>query len=511
MTDASIALNRFGLGARPDEPAPTDGRRWLLDQFGRFEARPAAIAGAAASATVSTALAQYFDEQRQLRRAAGGAPGRPAQSAAMPVSATAMQGMTPMQPAAGAPTPGGATPDALMVARRFAGQQAQQYYGSAVAARTGAALLAPAPFVERLVHFWANHFAVSADKLEVIGLAPTLEFEAIRPHVLGKFGDMLGAVERHPAMLLYLDQAQSVGPNSPIGARAAARAALQTGPQAQRRIGLNENLAREIMELHTLGVRTGYAQADVTEFARALTGWSVAGLAQGAAQRFTGTAGQPGSFVFAAPLHEPGDRTIMGRRYPQDGERQAQAVLDTLATHPATAQHVATKLARHFAGDTPPPAMVARLQTAFLRSGGDLPTVYRALIASPEAWVAGPVKFRTPWEWAVGSLRALGYRETPAGATVGLLNQLGQPLWRPGSPAGYDDIAGSWAGPDAVLRRVEAAERLASRAGPIDARALGDKLFPASLSPATAQAVARAESPGQALALLLVSPDMMRR
>ncbi len=130
---------------------------------------------------------------------------------------------------------------------------------------------------------------------------------------------------------------------------------------------------------------------------------------------------------------------------------------------------------------------------------------------SPEAWVAGPVKFRTPWEWSVAALRALGYREVPAGPTVGLLAQLGQPLWRPGSPAGYDDIAASWAGPDAVMRRVEAAERLAARATQVDARALAPKLFPGALDPATAQAIARADSPGQALALLLVSPDMMRR
>ncbi|MDB5711177.1 MAG: hypothetical protein JWL96_3247, partial [Sphingomonas bacterium] len=394
--------------------------------------------------------------------------------------------------------------DPVAQARQFARRQGRDDYAIAVGARMTTALTSPAPFVERLVHFWANHFAVSADKLTVVGLSGTLEFEAIRPHVLGKFGDMLGAAERHPAMLLYLDQAQSVGPNSPIGARVASRGA--------RKIGLNENLAREIMELHTLGVRTGYSQTDVTEFARAMTGWTVSGLGRGVGARFTGTDGPAGAFVFAAPLHEPGGRTIMGKRYDEGGEHQAQSVLNDLAVHPSTATHLATKLARHFAGDTPPPALVERLQATYLKTGGDLPSVYRVLIEAPETWAPQSVKFKTPWEWSVSSMRALGVKTLQPLAITGLLNQLGQPTWRPGSPAGYDDIAASWAGPDAVMRRVEAAERFAARAnGAIDARALAPKLFPAAVSPATTRALANADSPGQALALLLVAPEFMRR
>jgi uncharacterized protein (DUF1800 family) len=202
----------------------------------------------------------------------------------------------------------------------------------------------------------------------------------------------------------------------------------------------------------------------------------------------------------------------MGKAYAQDGEAQASAVLTDLSVHPATAHHIATKLARHFAGDNPPPAMVARLEKAFLSSRGDLPTVYRALIASPEAWAAAPAKFKTPWEWSVSSYRALGVADVPAKAMQGLLDQLGQPMWKPGQPIGYDDTAASWAAPDAVLRRVEAAQRFASKAPPsLDARALAPQLFPAALSPMTTQALSRAESPAQALALLLVSPEMMRR
>lgn len=202
----------------------------------------------------------------------------------------------------------------------------------------------------------------------------------------------------------------------------------------------------------------------------------------------------------------------MGRQYAHEGERQAQAVLSDLATHPATATHICTKLARHFAGDAPPPALVTRMQAAYLASAGDLPTVYRVLIDSPELWGAAPVKFKTPWEWSISTLRALGARQVQPLQLTGLLGQLGQPTWRPGSPAGFDDIAASWAGPDALMRRVEAAERFAARTGgTIDARLLAQKLFPGSLSQSTSRSLAGAESPGQALALLLVAPEFMRR
>ena len=508
MANANIALNRFGLGARPDDPAPDDPQRWLASQFDRFDPRPPPIAAAPGRRVVAGELADYLRQTRDLRQQRN----RP-----NPVNATQAGTMPGMQVSArefdrATMTPGtqtvdqvrNGTDDAVQAIRQFIRKQSRDNYVGAVGARVTSALTTPAPFIERLVHFWSNHFAVSADKLTVIGLSGLLEFEAIRPHVLGRFGDMLNAVERHPAMLLYLDQAQSVGPNSAIGSR--------FGQRGNRKLGLNENLAREIMELHTLGVRTGYDQADVTEFARAMTGWTVSGLGRGPGARFSGTDGPPGEFVFARPLHEPGTRTIMGKHYDQEGERQAQAILNDLAAHPATATHLATKLARHFAGDTPPPGLVARMEAAFLKSGGDLPGVYRVLIASPEAWVATNPKFKTPWEWSISSMRALGMQTAEPAMATGLLNQLGQPVWRPGSPAGYDDIAASWAGPDAVMRRVEAAERFALRAGAtIDARTLAPKLFQAGLTPATVQALAHAESPRQALALLLVAPEFMRR
>jgi uncharacterized protein (DUF1800 family) len=303
-------------------------------------------------------------------------------------------------------------------------------------------------------------------------------------------------------MLVFLDQAQSIGPDSQAGAFAAMR--------GRKQLGLNENLAREIMELHTLGVRTGYTQADVTEFARALTGWTVSGLGRGPAARLIG--GSAGQFQFAAMLHEPGARTIMGKRYAQDGEAQARAVLLELAASPATAKHLSTKLARHFAGDDPPAALVDRLSKAYLASGGDLPTVYRTLIESPEPWAPRSLKFKNPWEWSVSALRAVGSRELEPKMAANVLRQLGQPTWQPGSPAGWDDIAASWAGPDALVRRVEIAQRIGEKAAStVDARALAEKLYPGSLSEPTRTAIARAESPAEGLALLLVSPEFVRR
>ncbi len=487
MIDTLIAATRFGLGARPEDARPNDAPRALLAQFDRFDPRPAAYGGAPTRAVVAKGLADYLEDARAARQAMGG--GKRAQAEAM---------------ADGKVTPDSALKDALKQTRKFVRDESRAHYLALVGARANAALATPAPFVERMVHFWANHFAVSADKLTVIGMAGLLEAEAIRPHVLGTFENMLIAVEQHPAMLLYLDQAASIGPESSVGARVAARGV--------RKIGLNENLAREIMELHTLGVRTGYGQSDVTEFARALTGWTVAGLGRGPLARFAGADGAPGDFAFAAPLHQPGTRTIMGRTYAEGGVAQARAVLHDLATNPATAKHIATKLARHFAGDAPPQALVDRLAASFQTTGGDLPSLYRVLIAAPELWQAAPGKFKSPWDWSISALRAVGTTTVEGQAVAGLQTQLGQPVWRPGSPAGYDDNDASWAGPDALMRRVEAASRIATRAGnAIDVRKTAAQVLPDGGNAETLAALARAESPVEGLALMLVAPQFMRR
>lgn len=491
MTEVAIALNRFGLGARPSDAAPADPRAYLLGQFDRYRPRPPAIAAAPSRAEVAGRMADFLADRREMNEAVRSAQRAAAGNAAKPNVAP------PARPTAMPPGAKGAEGDARLDMRAD--------HLAMVAARTDQALGAEAPFVERLVHFWANHFAISVDKFAVIGLGGLLEFEAIRPHVLGRFGDMLTAVESHPAMLLYLDQAQSIGPESAVGARIGAR--------GKRNAGLNENLAREILELHTLGVRAGYDQADVTEFARALTGRTLPRLTRVPGIDRLGLDSRPaGEMLFVPEIHEPGPRRIMGKAYAQDGAAQADAVLADLAVHPATARHIATKLARHFAGDDPPPALVGRLERAFLASGGDLPTVYRALVEAPETWASAPVRFKTPWDWYVSALRAAGTREATGQATVGLLTQLGQPVWRPGSPAGYDDIDASWLGPDALSRRVAVAERLAARTPPaVDARTLAPHLMPGPIRPATSEAIARAEGPAQAFALMLVSPEFLRR
>jgi uncharacterized protein (DUF1800 family) len=483
-TDAAIAINRFGLGQRRDEAIPAEPKRWLLDQFAAFEPRPTVLASVPTSAAMA---AQYHEFLLKIRDALG--------SKGNPELAT-------IPPMAGAP----AAPPPAKSARMEVQQELRQGYRASYIAlasgRIAAAVASPAPFAERLTHFWANHFAVSADKLESIGLAGTLEFEAIRPHLFGGFADMLLAVERHPAMLLYLDQAQSIGPDSMIGARAAGRG------NAKRKVGLNENLAREIMELHTLGVGSGYTQADVQELARGLTGWSVGGFVR----RPIGIEATDGAFVFQTDWHEPGARTLLGVRYSQSGYHQGEAMLRALAVHPATAHHLATKLARHFVADEPPPALVARLAAVHLSTGGNLTALYRALVDAPEAWTTPLAKFKTPWDWTISSLRAVGMRTAPDAKTVGALSELGQPVWRPGSPAGWDDIAASWAAPDALLRRVEVAQRVAAAVGDrLDARALGPQLMPGVWSPSTAAAIAKADSPSQGLAMLLVAPEFLRR
>ena len=505
MDKVAIALNRFGLGRRPWEALPADPRGYLLGQFACFSPTMPGGDGLASHGAMAEDILEYRAAivNAALRAKAGmAAPpvASPAANAPMtaPGAASAMPGKSPVS-------------DAKKAARVEMRQFARAQYIAQVGVRVRSAVATDTPFVERLVHFWANHFAVSVEKLESTAFAGLMEFEAIRPHVTGKFEDMLIAVEQHPAMLLFLDQARSIGPDSAFGGRARPLAA-----GLGRKIGLNENLGREILELHTLGVRSGYTQADVTEFARALTGWTVSGLGAGPyARRQADVA--PGDFIFSSQLHEPGARTILGKRYAQDGEAQARIVLGDLARHPATARHLATKLARHFVTDNPPPGLVARLEKAYLSSGGDLPTIYRALVDAPESWTPAPAKFRDPWLWTVAALRTTSGKngtipgDIPDKQIANWFNQLGQPVWKSGSPAGWDDVAASWAAPDALLRRVELAQRFAMiLPANADARGLAPELFGAALSPSTRAVLANAESPKQALALMFAAPEMLR-
>ena len=345
--------------------------------------------------------------------------------------------------------------------------------------------------VERLVAFWSNHFAISLAKGGPTRVsAGAFEREAIRPFVLGRFSDMLLAVESHPAMLFYLDNQQSFGPDSPAG-------------QKQNR-GRNENLGREILELHTLGVNGGYSQSDVIALSNMLTGWRFAGR--------DGKLGPPGSFVFQANVHEPGPQRLLGGDYPQGAQDQAEAALLALARRPETARHLATKLAKHFVADAPPPALVDRLAQVFVKTDGDLHAVALALIDAPEAWLAPATKMRTPWEYCLASARLLGWSPDDPGPILSSLSMLGQPLWQPPGPNGFPDDSAAWASPEGMKIRLDLAALWANRLrDPPDPRETLDAGFGAAASPETRQTVARAETRAQGLALLLMAPEAQRR
>jgi uncharacterized protein (DUF1800 family) len=308
--------------------------------------------------------------------------------------------------------------------------------------------------------------------------------------VLGRFADMLKAVEQHPAMLFFLDNQQSSGPDSPAG--------------QNRKRGLNENLAREIMELHTLGVGGGYTQDDVTSLARIITGWTFAGR--------QGQLGTPGTFVFNANAHQPGPQPLLGKTYDGTGLAQGEAALADIARHPSTAKFIATKFARHFVADEPPPALVARLQEVFRKSDGDLGLLAMTLLDSDEAWQAPPTKIRSPYEYLVATGRLLGQIPDEPSRYLGGLNQLGQPLWSPGGPNGFPDTNAAWAAPEGMKLRLEIAAQVASHlADNVDPRNLLELVAADAASSETRHTVERAESRQQALALLLMSPEFQRR
>jgi uncharacterized protein (DUF1800 family) len=352
-------------------------------------------------------------------------------------------------------------------------------------------VIADCGFAERLVAFWSNHFCISANKGGLARMwAGSFEREAIRPHVLGHFGDMLKAVEQHPAMLFFLDNQQSLGPESRAG--------------QNRKRGLNENLAREIMELHTLGVGGGYSQDDVTSLARIITGWTFAGR--------QGQLGAPGSFVFNANAHQPGAQRLLGKTYENNGVAQGEAALADIARHPSTAKFIATKFARHFVADDPPPALVARLQDTFRNTDGDLKALTFALLDSDEAWQAPLTKLRSPYEFLVATGRLLGRIPEDPGRYLGSLNLLGQPLWSPSGPNGFPDTNAAWAAPEGMKLRLDVSAQVASRlADNIDPRNLLELVAADAASPETRRTVEHAESRQQALALLLMSPEFQRR
>lgn len=355
------------------------------------------------------------------------------------------------------------------------------------------AVITSEPFKERLVQFWSNHFAVRAKNIYVKLLLPWFEHQAIRPHVTGRFHDMLLAAESHPVMLTFLDNVRSIGPGSPEGVK--------------RGLGLNENLAREIMELHTLGVNGGYTQADVMEFAEALTGWTVADQTRDPEDRF-------GAFVFEADFHEPGDVTLFGKSYRAEGIEQGQDILADLAAHPSTARYLSYKLAQHFIADEPAEADVARLADVYLATGGDLGEVYRALIGLDSLWQSPLSKFKQPWDYGLSSLRVLNVMPDGdiARALFRQVRAMGQPPYMPPGPQGWYDRADDWADASSLLNRIEWAQivaRLAVRDNDpedVAARALGPLL-----RADTRRLMDDARNDEEALALLIASPEFQYR
>jgi len=473
--EAALALHRFGLGPRAGSIAAiaSDPRGALLADLERPDAGRLENGDLLTSAVAARAAFEFQRAQRVARRAERAAREANAQT---PMAGAAGTEMKPAEQSALPPArpPGPTVP--------------QQIYLDEAKARIHAALGAEIGFAERLVWFWSNHFCVSADKGGVRPICGAYEREAIRRHVVGRFADMLLAVESHPAMLIYLDNARSIGPNSFAGLR-------------QKR-GLNENLAREILELHTLGVRSVYTQEDVTSFANVITGWTVIGFRQDPARA--------GEFVFNANMHQPAAQNVIGKSYADTGVEQGRAVLAALARHPATAKHVASKLARHFVADEPPPALVERLAKRFLDTHGDLKEMAKTLVNAPEAWATSRGKIKRPGEWIVAAFRAAGVTPPEIGPVMQAHNLLGEPLWRPSAPKGFPDDSAPWM--DGLAQRLDIANLLARRVGEqVDPREVFEETLAPLASTETRQAIMRAESRPQALALLFMAPEFQRR
>jgi uncharacterized protein (DUF1800 family) len=482
---AALALHRFGFGPRPGSIAAIapDPRGAIAADLDRPKAgQIIAAAGLMTSGAANRATFEFFAERNAKARVAKLRDDEAKRVAAESGAAGMMEVKPEMQ--AEAAKPPTAAPAANTPATPPPETVPQQIFFAEGRARFDAAIGAEVGLVERLVWFWSNHFCVNVDETVMAG---AYEREAIRPHVLGRFVDLLQAAEGHPAMLLYLTNTLSMGPNSVAG--------------INRTRGLNENLAREILELHTLGVRTGYTQEDVTSFAKVITGWTI-----------LPTDTNPehgGEFLYHQRLHEPGPQTVIGKSYRDTGVEQGRAVLADLARHPATAKHVAFKLARYFVADDPPPTLVARLEQRFNETEGDLYEVSKALVTSQEAWAEERVKIKRPSEWMVAYLRAARFTGDIR-AMNGGMNRLGEPLWRPPAPRGFPDENGAWL--DGLSHRLDIANNFSQRnADRLEAATMLETALGPLASEETRRAIARAETKPQALTLMLMAPEFLWR
>jgi uncharacterized protein (DUF1800 family) len=494
-TQAVFALHRFGLGPRAGSLAAMGGdpRGALIADISRPRAAQIIAPDLPTSPEAARAAFAFRQQRREQRLAArtepdSARPARPGRDSAVAPAPSAAPGAATRNDMANDTAPQTPALEAGPRRARIDGVPPlpQQIFLREARARLDAALTADIGFAERLAWFWGNHFCISADKGPLRAVVGAYEREAIRPHVAGRFAEMLQAVESHPGMLIYLDNARSIGPDSIAG--------------RNRGKGLNENLAREILELHTLGVRTVYTQTDVTRFAAVITGWTVVPPREP----------QGGSFIFNPRMHEPGAQTVIGKTYPDGEFEQGKAVLATLARHPATARHIGAKLVRHFVSDEPVPALADKLARRFMATDGDLKEVAIALVSAPEAWDAAHRKLKRPGEWIVASLRAAGVAPPEIAPVMQAQNLLGEPLWRPAAPKGFADEEAAWI--DGLAQRLDVSNELARRfAGRVDPSAAVETGLGPLASEETRTAIRRAESRPQALTLLFMAPEFQRR
>jgi uncharacterized protein (DUF1800 family) len=460
--EAAIAAHRFGLGARPGEidTASTAPKAWLLKQLDSPPEQPVPIDGGDPFKSSGDLVADLLEYRKG-------------------VQASKMQA-TADKPA----------PDPV---KEFFKTRVTQYTRE-MAGRFAVGFTTQKPFAERLVWFWSNHFVVSALNPAAITFVGAFEREAIRPNIAGKFEDMLLASTRHPAMQLYLDNAQSIGPDS-IAGRIVGK-------------GLNENLGRELMELHTLGVDGGYTQADVIALAKILTGWSID--RQG---------GEGNGFRYYPARHEPGDIVLRGKTY-NGGEDAGVQALKDLAHDPATARHIAKKFAVAFIADNPPQASVDRLAKNFTQTNGDLRALAETAVYDPVAWKPGSGKMRSPVEYTTAAMRLVGWphgndkadQNKQVQGVMAATRMMGEfPLAAP-SPKGWPDESDAWDGADALLNRIQWAKELGNRIpASVDTMSIAEMGMGALLQTDTRAAIKSTANAGEAMALLISSPEFQRR
>jgi len=389
----------------------------------------------------------------------------------------------------------GQKPDRALI--RAQSKKARIILHEAVQARLMQAIESPKQLQELMVDFWYNHFNVYGQKeLDRLWVGD-YEREAIRPYVLGHFRDLLEATAKHPAMLFYLDNWQNVNPNNVM---------KRHGKKSR---GLNENYARELMELHTLGVNGGYTQDDVIALARILTGWG-----------FRHKAGSDGNykFYFNEKLHDPSDKVFLGQTIHGSGEQEVEEALDILAKSPATAKHISFQLAQFFVADDPDPALVDWLSQEFESTDGDIRAVLQTLFESPQFWDVKNYghKFKTPYQYVISAVRATGQAVTNYRPLFEMLRELGMPTDECQTPDGYKNTQEAWLNSDGMLRRINFATALAFGRIKINEEQLPVKyddlaaVFDDQFSPSTMQAIQKAPAHLRAV-LVLGSPEMMRK